>query len=448
MAYEEFFTNRDKPYSENLNDALCLVDAFDLSVPMSMPAGFSNGEFSSNIGITRKCGVGLVTLMSRDSGVTIGTDSISGSGELVFRIYPNFNSFYKWSKILLTKTGNVTVGFRRVDGTDISVTVDSDGNISDNTDLRELKEIDLVLTLSSATISQILVWFVNDQTVGRVRSSALLEASQLANVNGQVVAGEVKAVNGGTVKTALDSLHSTVTSEIEDLEDSITGETNAKLVLKEDKSNKVTVLDSNSSHYPSCTAVNAGLNLKEDKSNKVTTLDSNSSHYPSCTAVNTGLASKEDKSNKVTTLDNNSSHYPSCSAVKTVTDAKENTSNKVNSLDSNSFSNTLYPSTNALKLALDLIKDMVTCDITAEWQTIGSQNFNFKCIFDVNLINLKYEIKVKAGGSYILISSGTITSNQETVNTTIRGYGTSPECLVRIIFPYTLEEVKSQTFTI
>jgi len=418
MSYNEFFTDKDKPYSENLNDALCLVDAFDLSVPMSMPAGFSNGEFSSNIGITRKCGVGLVTLMSRDSGVTIGTDSIAGSGEVVFRIYPNFNSFYKWSRILLTKTGNVTIGFRRVDGTDISVTVDSDGNISDNTDLRELKEIDLVLTLSSATISQVLVWFVNDQTVGRVRSSALLEASQLANVNGQVVAGEVKAVNGGTVKTALDSLHSTVTSEIEDLEDSITGETNAKLVLKEDKSNKVTVLDSNSSHYPSCTA------------------------------VNTGLALKEDKSNKVTTLDNNSSHYPSCSAVKTVTDAKENTSNKVNSLDSNSFSNTLYPSTNALKLALDLIKDMVTCDITAEWQTIGSQNFNFKCIFDVNLINLKYEIKVKAGGSYILISSGTITSNQETVNTTIRGYGTSPECLVRIIFPYTLEEVKSQTFTI
>ena len=318
MSYNEFFTDKDKPYSENLNDALCLVDAFDLTVPLNMPAGFSNGEFSSNIGITKKCGVGLVTLMSRDSGVTIGTDSIAGSGEVVFRIYPNFNSFYKWSKILLTKTGNVTIGFRRVDGTDISVTVDNDGNISDNTDLRELKEIDLVLTLSSATISQVLVWFVNDQTVGRVRSSALLEASQLANVNGQVVAGEVKAVNGGTVKTALDSLHSTVTDEIEDLEDSITGETNTKLVLKEDKSNKVTALDSNSSHYPSCTAVNTGLNLKEDKSNKVTTLDSNSSHYPSCTAVNTGLALKEDKSNKVTTLDNNSSHYPTTSALQNV----------------------------------------------------------------------------------------------------------------------------------
>jgi len=102
------------------------------------------------------------------------------------------------------------------------------------------------------------------------------------------------------------------------LEDSITGETNTKLVLKEDKSNKVTVLDSNSSHYPSCTAVNTGLNLKEDKSNKVTTLDSNSSHYPSCTAVNTGLALKEDKSNKVTTLDNNSSHYPTTSALQNV----------------------------------------------------------------------------------------------------------------------------------
>ena len=295
MSYNEFFTDKDKPYSENLNDALCLVDAFDLTVPLNMPAGFSNGEFSSNIGITKKCGVGLVTLMSRDSGVTIGTDSIAGSGEVVFRIYPNFNSFYKWSKILLTKTGNVTIGFRRVDGTDISVTVDSDGNISDNTDLRELKEIDLVLTLSSATISQVLVWFVNDQTAGRVRSSALLEASQLANVNGQVVTGNTEAVNGGTVKTALDSLHSTVTDEIEDLEDSITGETNARLVLKEDKSNKVTVLDSNSSHYPSCTAVNNGLALKEMLSNKVTSLDSSDSHYPSSKAVKTVTDSKANK---------------------------------------------------------------------------------------------------------------------------------------------------------
>lgn len=294
MAYEEFFTNRDKPYSENLNDALCLVDAFDLSVPMSMPAGFSNGEFSSNIGITRKCGVGLVTLMSRDSGVTIGTDSIAGSGEVVFRIYPNFNSFYKWSRILLTKTGNVTVGFRRVDGTDISVTLDNQGNISDNTDLKELKEIDIVLTLSSATISQILIWFENDQTVGRVRTSALLEASQLANVNGQVVTGNTGAVNGGTVKTALDNLHTTVTGEIEDLSDSITGETDSKLALKEDKSNKVTTLDTNSAHYPSCTAVNNGLVLKEDLSNKVTSLDNSNTHYPTTSAIQPIISSMDD----------------------------------------------------------------------------------------------------------------------------------------------------------
>ena len=136
MAYEEFFTNRDKPYSENLNDALCLVDAFDLSVPMSMPAGFSNGEFSSNIGITIKCGVGLVTLMSRDSGVTIGTDSISGTGEVVFRVYPNFNSFYKWQSIILDKTGTVSISFKKTDGTSISATVGSEGTISEASALK------------------------------------------------------------------------------------------------------------------------------------------------------------------------------------------------------------------------------------------------------------------------------------------------------------------------
>ena len=55
-------------------------------------------------------------------------------------------------------------------------------------------------------------------------------------------------------------------------------------------------------------------------------MDTNSSHYPSCTAVNTGLSAKENVSNKVTTLNNSTSNYPSCSAVKAVTDIKANSS--------------------------------------------------------------------------------------------------------------------------
>lgn len=293
MAYDEFFTDQDKPFAENLNDSLILTDAFDISVPVEMPTMFSNGEFNSTLNVTRKCNVGLVTLKSVDNGVTIGTDSISGTGSVVFRIYPNFNCFYKWDKILLEKSGTVDISFRKVDGTEITATVGVDGIISDNNALKQLQEIDVVFTLTSATINNILIWFINNQST-RNRTGALLEASQLANVNGTVTANDDKAVNGGTVKTALDNLHTTVTGEIEDLSDSITSETDSKLALKEDKSNKVTTLDTNSAHYPSCTAVNNGLVLKENLSNKVTSLDNSNTHYPTTSAIQPIISSMDD----------------------------------------------------------------------------------------------------------------------------------------------------------
>lgn len=292
MAFNEFFGNKDKPYAENLNDSLLLLDAFDVTVPVRMPDMFSNGEFASNLNLARKCGVGIITLIS-NSGVTIGTNSITGTGEVVFRVYPNFNGFYKWQSIILQKTGTVNVAFRKPDGSSISATVSADGIISENNALKQLLEVDLVLTLSNATISSILINFINNHTKTD-RVSALLEASQLANVNGSVATGNTEAVSGGTVKTALDNLHTTVTGEIEDLSDSITGETDSKLALKEDKSNKVTTLDTNSAHYPSCTAVNNGLVLKENLSNKVTSLDNSNTHYPTTSAIQPIISSMDD----------------------------------------------------------------------------------------------------------------------------------------------------------
>ena len=271
MEYDEFFTDSDKPYAENLNDSLMLLDAFDVTVPCSMPDMFNNGDFSSSVNVTRKCGVALVTLKSVDSGVTVGTDSISGTGSVVFRVYPNFNSFYKWSKIILEKSGTVAIGFKKADGTDITVTVAGDGTIGDAAALKMLEEIDVVLTLDNASISNILIWFVNNQGE-RVRTSALLEAEQLVNVDGAVVDNDLRAVSGDTVKGALDSFESDVVDEkISDLSDSVDG--------------------------------------------KLSDLSDN---------VDSGLALKENVANKVTTLDNSTSHYPSCSAVKNVADTKEN----------------------------------------------------------------------------------------------------------------------------
>ena len=252
MSWDSYFKNEDKPYAENLNDALILLDAFDVTVPCKMPDMFSNGQFSSTTEVERKCGVAIVTLKSVASGVTVGTSSISGTGAITFRVYPNFNSFYKWKSIVLDKTGTVAIGFKKADGTTISATVASDGTISEANALKELAPIDVTLTLTSATINSITIGFVNNQT-SRARSSANIDASCLINIDGTVAENDEKAVNGGTVYTALDNLSDSIAGDISSLSDTVDG----KLDLKESLSNKVTTLDSSTSHYPSCSAVKA-----------------------------------------------------------------------------------------------------------------------------------------------------------------------------------------------
>ena len=181
MGFDEFFTNGDKPYAENLNDSLLLLDAFNVTVPVSLPDMFSNGEFNSSLNVPRKAGVSIVTLKSVDSGVTIGSNMISGTGDVVFRVYPNFNSFYKWQSISFEKSGSVNVSFKKTDGSLINASVNDNGVISDSSALKVLQEIDVVLSLSDATVSNILINFVNNQN-NRTRTGAVLEASQINNL--------------------------------------------------------------------------------------------------------------------------------------------------------------------------------------------------------------------------------------------------------------------------
>ena len=249
--YDEYFTDSDKPYAENLNDGLLLIDAFNVTVPVVLPDMFRNSEFSASLNTPRKAGVGIVTLVNADSGVEIGVNTIRGSGEVVYRVYPNFNEFYKWERILLSKTGNVSISFRDIEGNPISASVGADGFISDNSALKTLQEIDVVLTLNHATINKILIYFVNDHDKSE-RTGALLEADQLVNVNGTVTANDDRVVSGDTVKRALDSLDDSIHDDITELSESI----DTKLDnLDGDVDSKLDTLED---------AIDTKLNLKED----------------------------------------------------------------------------------------------------------------------------------------------------------------------------------------
>ena len=45
--YDNYFTNEDKPFAENLNDALLLSNVFDMTVDVEAPKMFSNSTWVS-----------------------------------------------------------------------------------------------------------------------------------------------------------------------------------------------------------------------------------------------------------------------------------------------------------------------------------------------------------------------------------------------------------------
>lgn len=102
--FDDYFRGDDKPFAENLNDALLLSNVFDFTVPIELPTMFSNGQWV-NTTSSRKCSVSLVTIEDLD-GLSVTGVNIQGTGTLVLKFYPNFNSFGKITKV--EWTGDVT----------------------------------------------------------------------------------------------------------------------------------------------------------------------------------------------------------------------------------------------------------------------------------------------------------------------------------------------------
>lgn len=320
---DEFFTHNDKPFAENINDALLLSDAWDLVIPVSLPEHYSDRHFNSTTGIARKAGVALVTLLDVDSEIDIGDTTIEGSGDITFRVYPNFNQFYRWGKVGWTvSSGEVTVDLCKTDGTVIVANIPNGEGLSDYSELKKLQQIDVVAHFDNAVLSNITFYFENNHTT-HSRPSALL---QQANV--------------------------------EDLEDD--------LADRELLANKVSVIDEDSTHYPNCVAVADGLDLKEDKSNKTTYIRNSDDYYPSSKAVYDRLALKENVANRTDTIVNSSGYYPSGKAVyelqtnifNQITHL-ENIANKKNEIDNYEEH---YPSNRAvypLKQSVTLLENKV-----------------------------------------------------------------------------------------
>ena len=147
--YDDYFTNDDKPFAENINDALLL------------------STWVNNTS-RRKCSVAIVTLKEAlPNGVSISTvdgkSVLTGTGTIKLGFYPNFNSFGQIKSINWENTGTVTVNLKTVGGSTIANNI-SKGNIDNqSSELRTLQEIVIEIVLSNSTLNSLEVVMKNKQ---------------------------------------------------------------------------------------------------------------------------------------------------------------------------------------------------------------------------------------------------------------------------------------------
>lgn len=165
--YDNYFRNEDKPFAENLNDALLLSNVFDLTVGIEMPKMFSNSSWV-NTNSPRKCSVAILTLKEGlPSGVTVSTDSdtgnsiLTGTGTVKLSIYPNFNAFGRYKSISWENDGSIIVNLKTDTGSTIANNITNGEITSASSNLQTLQEIIIEIVMTDATLKSFNVVMEN-----------------------------------------------------------------------------------------------------------------------------------------------------------------------------------------------------------------------------------------------------------------------------------------------
>ena len=143
-----FFNDSNKAYSENLNDGILVGNAFDWTVEASLPTD-TDGVFpnSSTIVMAKVADV----YATPNSNLSIGSsiENSSGSSQ-VYRltVYPNFNRFGGFTFVSLEGDGSVIITEK---GGTSPVRNNLDySNLGNVTELKTLKEYDIVITIPAS----------------------------------------------------------------------------------------------------------------------------------------------------------------------------------------------------------------------------------------------------------------------------------------------------------
>ncbi|MBQ6345186.1 MAG: hypothetical protein IJI96_03625 [Methanobrevibacter sp.] len=213
--YDNYFTNEDKPFAENLNDALLVSNVFDFTVPIVLPTMFSNNTWVDTTS-PRKCGVAIATLKEAlPSGISVGTSggnsTLTGTGTVKLLFYPNFNTFGKFKAINWESSNNkIQVNLKKKNGTSIASNI-SKGNLSVNiTDLEELL-IEIVFTASD-TLTSFTITMENKDSSTRYGADVKIQSvdgleTRLTNIESKNTSQDT-AINGKVDKVTNKGLSS------------------------------------------------------------------------------------------------------------------------------------------------------------------------------------------------------------------------------------------------
>lgn len=165
--YDDYITGTDKPFAENINDALLLSNVFDLTVPIQAPTMFKNSSWFDTTS-RRKCGVAILTLKEAlPSGVSISTvdgqSVLTGTGTVKLGFYPNFNSFGRFKSISWENVGTVQVNLKTVNNTTILSNISKGIIENPSGELRKLQEIVIEIILNNSTLKTIDIVMENKQ---------------------------------------------------------------------------------------------------------------------------------------------------------------------------------------------------------------------------------------------------------------------------------------------
>lgn len=202
---ELYFMNNEKIFAEYLNDTILLTNAFDLTIPIKMPSMFSDGAFQDTTE-PRKCGMAIVTLNSAlPSGISINSNgTLTGTGTVAFKFYPNFNTFGCIKKLNWTNTGSITVKLKKTDNTSIISSVTKNADISQNAELNKLQEIVIEVVFSNATLTELEVVLENKK---ETRYGAKVSIDNVDGLSNELVNIENKNIQEDSRLNNIDNIN-------------------------------------------------------------------------------------------------------------------------------------------------------------------------------------------------------------------------------------------------